>query len=174
MIECTFFSETIVNEHPVTIYPGRSSPTKSKSSTNRNLSGLSYDMKAELLNVGDDISSESQGDDDDIDEKYEDPESASNEMTSLENSHIDEPLQQSIRSSNIIECQNRAPAEDEFSDDSLENGDNSHTAAKMLSPPSLEKDFAIVPGKCSPGIAWEIKLYEKDELNAPLIVSLQA
>lgn len=174
MIECTFFSETIVNEHPVTIYPGRSSPTKGKSSTNRNLSDLSYDMKVELLHEGDNMSSESEGDDDDIDEKYEDPGSASNEMISLENSHIDGPLQQSIRISNMIQCQNKALAEDEFSDDSLENGDNSHTAAEVMSPPSLEKDFAIVPEKCSPGIAWEIKLYEKDELNAPLIVSLQA
>lgn len=174
LIECAFFSETIVNEHPVTIYPGRSSPVKSKNLTNRNLSGSSYDMKVELFHLGDNISSEREDNDDDKDEKYEDPESVSNEMTSLENEHIDGPLQQSIRISNIYQCQNKAPAEDEFSDDSLENADNRHTASEVLSPPSLENDFAIVPGKCSPGIAWEIKPYEKDALNAPLTVSLQA
>lgn len=130
-------------------------------------------MKVELLHLGDNISSESEGNDDDIDERYDNPASVSNEMISLENPHIDGPLQQSIRISNIIQCQNKAPAEDEFSDDSLENVDNSHMAEEALSPPSLEKDFAIVPEKGSPGIAWEIKLYEKDELNAPLIVSLQ-
>lgn len=130
-------------------------------------------MKGELLHLNDNISSESEGNDDEINEEHEDPGSVSNELTSLENPHIDVgPLQQSISISNIIQCQNRAPAEDEFSDDSLENADNSHTPKKILPPSLLEKDFPIVPEKCSPGIAWEIKLYEKDDLNMPLKVSL--
>lgn len=131
-------------------------------------------MKVGLLCLGDNASSESDSNDDDINQKYEDLGSASIEMTSLEIPDIGGPLQQATRISDIIRCKNEAPAEDEFSDDSLENADNSNVAADVLSPPSLKKDFAIVPEKCSPGIAWEIKLYEKDELNAPLIVSLQA
>lgn len=129
-------------------------------------------MKVELLHLGDNKSSENEGNDDDIDEKNENL--ASNEMSSLENPHIDEPLQRSIRTLNIIQSKKKTVVEDEFSDDSLENADNSHTAAEVMSPPSLENDFAIVPEKCSPSIAWEIKLYEKDELNATLIVSSQA
>lgn len=117
----------------------------------------------------DDESSESEDD--------EDHQAHSNEITLDDNPSSDiKPLQQSLSLSNFIHCRDKTRSEEEFSDDSLENANNEQSTQlenNIIIPPPvpLENDIPIMSDKCSPGIAWEIKLDENNEEDKPVMVS---
>lgn len=73
-------------------------------------------------------------------------------------------------------------SEDDFSDDSLENGSipandvpkaikeiNEDDILKSVSQQEIQP-FSLTPVKCNPGIAWEIKLDADDEIEKSLKV----
>lgn len=171
-----------MNEHPVTIYPGRSSPVKkSKSTTISEFISSKHDVTIELLELNikdDDGRSESEDDeDDDDDEDTNELESHSKDITQSDNQLDDiKPLQQSLSLSNFNHCHNVTRSEEEFSDDSLENanGEQTSTEAESHIPPPVfpeGNECQIMPEKCSPGIAWEIKLNDISPSEKPTKVS---
>lgn len=176
--------ETILNEHPVTIYPGRSSPTR-RNSSNRKSIGSSRDLGDSLSKSNDDSS---ECEDDDDDEDVDDTDDPSKLITIADTSDLYRKNKSNIvLSDNIIiksssSLSNRrslmASEDDEFSDDSLENQpqvpttiilpnevqqDTSPIDETGIFPPPPLDDVQLscsAPAKCSPGIAWEINLNE--------------
>lgn len=165
-----------MNEHPVTIYPGRSSPVKSKSTTNRKIVGSTHDITNKLLalNIKDNESSDTEDDDDD--NELDDQQMRSNEIISGDNaSGAIKIIPQSVSLSNFNNCHDKLQSEEEFSDDSLENLnieiEPTQSENCLLPPPPLDNEIPIMPEKCSPGIAWEIKMDGNINSEIPLKVS---
>lgn len=201
--------EAMVNEHPVTIYPGRSSPVKSKSASNRIVVRSAHDLTDKTLKLT--LHDESS----DCEEGVTQGDSASGRfITSLREllitcwpvsiqifpysivcfisvNHIVaedfKPLQQTVSLSNFEKNrQSLLPSEDDFSDDSLESAPLRDTSTEIieikletkseddLTPPPppppedlspLMPDLTLPLTKCSPGIAWEIKLDDNIEME---------
>lgn len=174
-----------MNEHPVTIYPGRSSPSRKNS--NRKSAASSHEF-------GED-SSECDEDDEDIEDQ-------SKLITIADTSDLYRKNKTNIllgenviikSSSSYSNRRSLITSDDEFSDDSLENGAQrpQHVPTKIptpvipsvtqikspSSPKMITKDilpapqlddmpFSHSPTKCSPGIAWEINLND-EPINLP-------
>lgn len=165
-----------MNEHPVTIYPGRSSPVKSKSVINNKLFDTSEDVMKNFIkfNVQDGESSESEEEDDEL----HDQQILSDDIIlgNIQSNEI-KLLQQSVSLTNFDHCRDKQQSDEDFSDDSLENANHNDEHVKSEvdltpPPPPLDNEFAVKPGKCGlSGIAWEIKLNEDNKSDKLLKVS---
>lgn len=189
--------ETMVNEHPVTIYPGRSSPVKSKSASNRKVVRSAHDLTDKTLKLNlNDESSDCEEEEEGI-TQTDSPSGGcrthflcNSSFFHLTNVHFHlfifeedfKPLMQTVSLSNFDNRHSLIPSEDDFSDDSLENAPP-HDALTQIIEIKLEEDEDITPPpppsppepssqmpdltlpltKCSPGIAWEIKMDDNIE-----------
>lgn len=165
--------ETMEKEHPVTIYPGRSSPVKPKSSTNRKVVRSAHDLTDKQLKLH--LNDESSDGDEEDEEAVTQTDSPSEDF---------KPLQQTVSLSNFDNRHSLITSEEDFSDDSLENGQPERDTSTQIieikvetkeiepeddiSPPFPEQPqqniqpALTLPLKCGTeiphGIAWEIKL----------------
>lgn len=170
-----FFTDTIVNEHPVTIYPGRASPQRKIPP--RTLPG-SIERHREVCR-----NHESGNGDCDIDGNEDSPSSESspenmiikneldlsppptsflNQSIFMNSSHMNRMRRKVNRKTNNNDHNNDDDASEDFSDDSLEDTSLPPPPPPPVVPPPPSLSCPVTPSKRS-SIAWDINL---DDLNS--------